>query len=176
MMGRLVRPTREGGMSYFILVRGPLGVGKTTVSERLAKELGAVHISIDRLLDDHGLWSEGRLSEFLGANDPAVRQAQGYLDSGTRVIFDGNFYWKGQIDDLIGRLRGPHFAFTLEAPLEVCIARDRRRDHPHGPQAARDVYRKSTRFTYGTLIDATGSLDTTVIAILNHLSRHRDVE
>jgi shikimate kinase len=34
-------------MEYFVIIRGPLGVGKTTIAKRLAKQLNAKYISID---------------------------------------------------------------------------------------------------------------------------------
>jgi predicted kinase len=143
-----------GSVSYYVIVRGPLGVGKTACAERLAQQIGAEYISIDRILDEHGLWESGRLSEFLRANRVAAARAQPCLARGRPVVFDGNFYWRSQLKDLIGRLPYPHYVYTLEAPLTVCIERDRRRDPPHGEQGARAVYAKSTRFAYGIAIDA----------------------
>jgi predicted kinase len=137
-----------------LLIRGPLGAGKSTVSLRLAKRLGAERISIDRILDEQGLWRSGRLREFLKANRWAVPRARRFLARGTPVIFDGNFYWKGQTQDLVRQLPYPHVGFTLNVPLAVCIDRDRQRISPHGPTAAKEVYAKSAKFEYGIGIDA----------------------
>ena len=41
--------------SYFIIVRGPLGVGKSTIAKRLAKALKAEYISIDSALEKYDL-------------------------------------------------------------------------------------------------------------------------
>jgi predicted kinase len=158
-------------MVFYVVIRGPLGVGKSTVSARLAKEIGAELISIDRILEDHQLWEAGDLSEFLGANEFAAEQARIFLAKGTPVIFDGNFYWKSVIEDLARRLRFRHFVFTLEAPLDVCIRRDRQRDNPHGPDGAREVYAKSRSFEYGIGIDATRPVDSVLREILSHLAR-----
>jgi predicted kinase len=155
--------------TYYLIVRGPLGVGKSAVSRRVARKIGGVHISIDRILDDRHLWYSGRLSEFLAANSFAVREAAPHLASGRPVVFDGNFYWKRQIEDLVGHLESPHFVFTLDAPLSVCIERDGGRDPPHGAAAARQVYRKTTAFEYGEKIDASGPLETVVAEILSRL-------
>jgi broad-specificity NMP kinase len=78
-------------MVFCIIIRGPLGVGKSTVAEKLAKEIGAELISIDRILDDYGLWEEGLVSVFLEAIEIA---AEVFWKKGTPVIFDENFYWK----------------------------------------------------------------------------------
>jgi predicted kinase len=142
-------------MSYYVIVRGPLGVGKTTVAGRLARRIGGEHLSIDRILDEEDLWESGRLCEFLRANRSAARRAQRLLGRGVPVVFDGNFYWKSQIADLLRRLHAVHRIFTLTAPLEVCLRRDRRRTHSYGPEATRAVYLKSTRFEYGIPVDAT---------------------
>lgn len=158
-------------MSYFVLVRGPLGVGKSTVSRRLAKEIGAAYISVDRILDEQDLWYSGRVSEFLKVNKFAAERAERWLRKNTPVVLDGNFYWKSQIVDLVGRLDYPHFIFTLEAPLSVCISRDAGRRMSHGSQAAREVYAKSTRFAWGIRIDATEPLERVVGQIQSTLLR-----
>lgn len=156
-------------MTFYILVRGPLGVGKSVVSKELAQRVRGVRISIDDILDRRGLWYDGALSEFIGANVFASRQARVLLDAGRPVVFDGNFYWKSQIADLIRRLPYVHRVFTLDAPLSTCVRRDGRRAHPHGPAAAAEVYRKTRRFEYGTRVDATVSVDRVVRRMLARL-------
>ncbi|MCI4372108.1 MAG: ATP-binding protein [Thermoplasmata archaeon] len=160
-------------MVFYIVIRGPLGVGKSTVSQGLSRKVGAKVISIDQILDDQALWVEGRLSEFLKANAFAVEAARPMLAGGTPVIFEGNFYWKSQIQDLVGRLAYRHRVFTLGAPVEVCVERDRQRNRPHGPEAARAVFVKSTKFDYGTVLDATGSVDSVVRAMVSLLASDR---
>jgi thymidylate kinase len=156
-------------MVFCILIRGPLGVGKSTVAERLAKEIRAEVISIDRILDDHGLWKEGIVSEFLNANEIAARTAQVFLEKGIPVVFEGNLYWMAQIEDLERRLHRPVCAFTLDAPVEVCILRDSGRELSHGEQAAREVFAKAAKVSYGISIDATKSVDESVARIRSYL-------
>lgn len=123
---------------YAIIVRGPLGAGKTTVSNRLARRLGAKHISVDGIIDrpDVEEWDDARgcYSEkcFLRANEIAAPEAKKELARGRPVLFDGNFYWPSQVDDLPRRLECKTFVFTLKVPLPLCIERDRQRDHTHG--------------------------------------------
>jgi adenylate kinase family enzyme len=38
-----------------ILIRGPLGVGKTTIAKQLCQRLDGCYISVDAILDEHGL-------------------------------------------------------------------------------------------------------------------------
>ena len=164
-------------MSYYVVIRGPLGIGKSTVSERLAEVIGARYVSIDRILDEPGVeeWDEkaGHYSErcFFKTNELAVERTRSYLDAGTPVIFDGNFYWKSQVEDLVRRLSFPHHVFTLQAPLAVCIERDGQRKPPHGREATEQVYAKSTEFDWGVGIDATQPIEAIIRQIVSHLSR-----
>jgi predicted kinase len=162
-------------MVFYVLIRGPLGIGKSTVAMQLAGTLGAEYISIDQILDDHGLetWYRGYVSQraFLRANAYAVRRARPFLRKGRSVIFDGNFYYRTQIEDLVSQLDYRHYVLTLKAPLRVCIERDGRRVPPYGSEAARAVYSISTGFDYGTEIDATDPVDKVVNDIVRRLSK-----
>ena len=40
---------------YFIIIRGPLGIGKTTIAKALTERLDGYYVSIDGVLDEHGL-------------------------------------------------------------------------------------------------------------------------
>jgi len=136
------------------------------VADSIARRIDAEHISVDRILEEEGLWKRGRRSEFLRANRFAAARAEVALRDGRPVILDGNFYWRTVIDDLLARLDFDHRVLTLNAPLSVCIERDRHRAEPHGERAARAVYAKSTAFEYGTQVDATGTVDTVVGRVL----------
>ncbi len=146
-------------MAYYIILRGPLGCGKSTIAKRISAVLRAHCFAIDRILDEHGLTKDTEkgyisLKSFLQANKIVVPKAKKFLDKRIPVIFEGNFYWKSQIEDLIRQLEYPYYVFTLKAPVEVCIERDAHRNKNHGEDAARVVYKKSTEFAYGTVIDA----------------------
>lgn len=167
-------------MSYWVLVRGPLGVGKSTVARRLSRAIGGRTWSIDAILEHERLevWEEDRISlqSFRDANTTVVAEASAHLARGTPAIVEGNFYWKEAIDDLIRRLPAPHYAFTLTAPLTVCVERDGRRPptppsrSPRagdrlGPEAVAAVYRLVGAVPFGTPIDAAGSVESVVKAI-----------
>ena len=161
-------------MNFYIIIRGPLGSGKSTVSEQLAQKFDAELIPIDRVLDEHKLTKDkedGYISQssFKQANKIIAPEAQKLLNSGKIVIFDGNFYWKSQLDDLIQRLDFPHYVFTLKVELELCLERDCNREKMHGKDAAEAVYRKSTEFEYGIPIDASGSVNETIKNILFYI-------
>jgi len=163
-------------MSFYVIIRGPLGCGKSTIAQKLSKILKARYFSVDRALDEHDLTEEleqGYVSQksFIRANEIISPEARRILDSGKPVVFDGNFYWKSQVDDLIGRLDFPYHVFTLKAPLGVCIERDRQRGKTHGEDAVRAVYKKSTGFDYGIAIDINRPLEECVEDILSYLPR-----
>ncbi|MFA6391279.1 MAG: AAA family ATPase [Patescibacteria group bacterium] len=163
-------------MNYYIIIRGPLGCGKSTISEKLTKIIDAKYFAIDRILDEgHFTLSEedGYVSQesFKKANNIIIPEAIKILKSGKSIIFDGNFYWKSQIDDLIKKIDFPHYVFTLKAPVELCIERDAKRDKAHGKDAATVVHKKSTEFTYGTEIDVTKNIDECTKKILSYLPK-----
>ena len=163
-------------MTYYIIIRGPLGCGKSTIAKELSKILEAKCFLIDEVVDKHKLFKdkeEGYISQntFIKANEIIVPEAKKILNKGTPVIFDGNFYWKSQIEDLVKRLKYPHRIFTLKAPLKVCIDRDKKREKALGKDAARVVYKKTTEFDYGTIIDITTPLNECVKEIIYHLPK-----
>lgn len=149
-------------MSYYILIRGPLGCGKTTIASKLAKEIDGVHIAIDSYIEEHNLYrdkEEGYISQksFIRANKLIEPRAKRLLGSGKVVILEGNFYWKSQIEDLIRRLNCPYYVFTLKAPLTLCIQRDSKRNRSYGSAVAKIIYKKVMSFECGRSIDATDS-------------------
>lgn len=161
-------------MPYYVIIRGPLGSGKSTVAGKLSKTLKGRHISIDKILDRYGLTGnheDGYISQksFIKANAIAAARAKKLLKSDIPVVFDGNFYWKSQINDLIGRMNCTHYVFTLKASLPVCIMRDAMRRKPLGKKATEMVYKKATSFDYGICIDATQTLGRIAKKINSHL-------
>ncbi len=159
---------------FFIIIRGPLGCGKSTIAQLLAKKLNAKYVAVDSILEKYNLTKDkeqGYISQksFMKANTIISPKVEITLQSGIPIVFDGNFYWKSQIDDLIQRLDFPHFVFTLKAPLDVCLKRDRKRGKSYGEDAVRAVYNKSTEFDYGFIIDVTKQVDECVQEILLYL-------
>ncbi|MSR85713.1 hypothetical protein EXS71_04770, partial [Candidatus Uhrbacteria bacterium] len=142
-----------------IIIRGPLGVGKSTVAKAVAEMISGIYISVDEILDQNGLDKavEGEgipLSNFLIANEYIAAEAQRTNGLGKSVVVDGNFYHKEQIDQLV-RLLGEDVAvFTFKASVETCIARDAARATPYGEDATRAVHMFVSAFDYGTVIDS----------------------
>jgi len=164
-------------MPYFVIIRGPLGSGKTTVARRLAGDTGAEYFSVDRELEDRGLDRVGPDEEcipvrnFLAAQEAILPSIRASLVRDRPVIIDGNFYHREQIDHLVRALPFPNAIFTLEAPLEVCIARDRARDKPLGEAATRAVHHLVSQFSAGITIDSTKSVGEVLSAIIERLPR-----
>lgn len=161
-------------MSYYIIIRGPLGCGKTTIANRLTKRLKGVHIAIDDYIEKHELLHDmenGYISQksFIKVNKMIEPKAKELLDKGKVVIFDGNFYWESQIIDLLKRLNHPYYVFTLKAPLNICIKRDEGRKRTYGPDVARLIYRKVMSFEHGRGIDATQPINKILKEIVSFL-------
>ena len=162
-------------LSYAVIIRGPLGCGKTTVAESLAKILKADHISIDRSLEEHGLDKVDEyigcvpLGNFIKATDTILPRVEKDLQNGRVVIIDSCFYHKEAIEYLTGKLKCKFYAFDLKAPLETCIRRDADRQKPHGTAAAKAVYSLVSRFDYGVTIDVTKPLEDAVKDIIARL-------
>ena len=164
-------------MSYFIIIRGPLGIGKSSIAEELAKRLDALYVPIDEVLERHGLDKIGDegcipLVNFLKADECILPDVQKAFAEGKIVIFDACFYHREHIEHIIEELNAPHYVFTLKAPVEICIERDHQRQKTHGEAATRAVHSLVSRFEYGTTIDvAKLTFEQTMNKILNYLPK-----
>jgi tRNA uridine 5-carbamoylmethylation protein Kti12 len=158
-------------VSFFVVVRGPLGAGKTTVARALATAIPGAYISIDTLLE-RDEWDGGSEELFLRTNREAVREARPSLERRVPVVFDGNFYWPRVIHDLGRRLAYPHAVYALRVPLPLCIERDRARSVSYGEEATREVFEKVRPFPGEVPVDGTPPASAVVAAIRSDLARH----
>ena len=147
-------------MKQVIIIRGPLGVGKSTISKMLAKKIAATYYSIDSCLSEHKLdvIPEGEpcipLKSFIQVNDILLPSIKRDLENNSGVIIDGNFYHKDQLIDLCDKLKEyDSLVITLKAPVEKCIQRDSKRKPPHGKWAAIAVHSLVSKFDAGTVIE-----------------------
>lgn len=117
-------------MPNIIVITGPCGAGKTTVSGIVAKELGIQHLKADDVTHElfPGLESiEQHPKELQQMKDEVLRRAKEFFDNGKSVVVDfvvlGDFISDFQRtfgDDLVMRALLPR--------IEVTIARDTSRD------------------------------------------------
>jgi len=105
-------------IKQLIIIRGPLGVGKSTVSKILAKNIHAEYISVDKFLKDHSV------ENTLNTNKIISNIVKNRNNS---FVIDGCFYYQEQIDDLKKKLKDPLTIFTLISSVEICIKRDLKR-------------------------------------------------
>ncbi len=161
-------------MNYFIVIRGPAGVGKSEVAKNLSRYLKGLSISFDRLMKKNkldtikgdGIPIEG----FIKANNIVIAKAKKSLNNNKTVIFDGCFYRKEQYEHLKKNLPYRHFAFSLKASLKDCQLRNRRRGIKMTEKAIKDVYALVSRTKIGTSIETSKkSVKAVVEEILNHL-------
>lgn len=161
-------------MGYYIIIRGPLGSGKTTIAKALAARLNGDYISVDEVIDQHGLdedREQGFISQnsFKRANDFITEIAKPILDAKKPIVIDGNFYWQSQIDDLTAKLVYPHAIFTLDVPLDICLQRDAERENPLGADATKAVYKKTMSADAGKKVDATKDLEEIITELIDIL-------
>lgn len=143
-------------MNYLVIIRGPLGVGKTTISKLLAQKLPAKYFSVDQILEENKLdVVDEKIGCIPSKNFLKVNQIiiQDIIKNNQSVVIDGNFYYQNQIENLIQNVSFKTFVFTLTAPLEICIQRDSQRPNPHGIDAATAVYNLASKFNFGETID-----------------------
>jgi dephospho-CoA kinase len=167
-------------MTYFIIIRGPLGIGKSTIARYLAETIGGEYFSIDDLLKEHNLDNIDKneacipARNFIKATKFILSRARECLENKQIVIFDGNFYHKEQIEDLIENLsKYQHFIFTLSAPLDICIDRDKKRKNTYGEGAAIAVYNLVSKVKYGINIETNNnSIEEVTNMILSYLPKH----
>ena len=157
-----------------IIIRGPLGIGKTTIAKRIADKIKGEYFSIDDVLAeinlDHVDEEEGciPLKNFLKVNQIIKPKIKSLIDNKISVIVDGNFYHKLQIEDLTRGFEKDSVVFSLVAPLDICIERDAARPNSHGKEAAEAVYNLVSRFNYGQIIDTNNmSIDQIVLQIIS---------
>jgi len=141
-------------MKKLIVVRGPLGVGKTTVSKILSQNLHLEYLSLDKIVDDNHLVPPNAdgipLESYLKANKiihDIVSKSE------NSFIIDGCFYYQKQINDLKKKFSGRIKIFTLISDVEKCIERDAKREKVYGEDSTRFVHMITTKIKAGCEID-----------------------
>lgn len=161
--------------NYFIIIRGPLGCGKTTISKILAKKIKAKYISIDKILEIQNLdKADPKIGcipkkNFVKAIDTIFPEIKSDLKK-QNVIFDGCFYHKKTIQYLEKKLSVNSYTFTLKASIRTCIDRDCGRRISYGKGAAQAVHNLVSKFDYGTVISTNKkTVNETIKEIVSYL-------
>ena len=157
------------GIKKIILIRGPLGIGKSTIAKLLAKHIGVEYLSLDKILKDNDL--EGTdgipLENFLESNKILFNLINASEKS---FIVDGCYYHQEQIDDLQKKFNNSIMIFSLTSDVETCISRDAGRNKVYGEDSARFVHMITTKIKVGFEIDTTNqSIDETYNEILEKI-------
>lgn len=143
-------------MKKLIIIRGPLGVGKTTVSKILSQNLHLEYLSLDQIVNDNHLVppdTDGiSLESYLKANEIILDLAN---KSENSLLVDGCFYYQEQINDLVKKFDDNLEIFTLTSHVEKCIERDSKRPKVYGEDSARFVHMVTTKIQAGHEIDNT---------------------
>lgn len=154
-----------------IIIRGPLGVGKTTISKILSERMGAKYFSIDGFLEKTKLDKidpkEKRipLANFLAAEEEMMPEINKTLER-FDVIVDGSFYYKEQVVFFRQNVGRNFLVVTLKAKLETCIARDKKREKPYGKKIVQDVYNLVSALDTGLVIDVDGKKREQIVELI----------
>ena len=144
--------------NYFIIIRGPLACGKTTISKILAKKINAKYFSIDKILEKQNLDKVdpkiGCIPEknFIKAIDTILPKIKNNLKK-QNIIFDGCFYHKKFINYLKNNLPHKNYIFTFKASITTCIDRDKNRKISYGKGATQAVHNLVSKFDCGKIIN-----------------------
>ena len=87
-------PDERGAFKRLIIVTGTPGVGKTTISKRLATEIGAVHINIGDLVEKENITSgyDKKRRTLIADNEKLVQRVQqAIVKTPKTVIVDGHY-------------------------------------------------------------------------------------
>jgi len=158
-------------MSYCIIIRGPAGVGKTTIAKELSNYIFADYISFDEIMSLNKLdiiVGDGIPSEnFVKANEIVITM----IKNKTKVVLDGCFYRKEQIDHLLKNLKSEIIIFTLNATLAECLERNKYREHKLSDENIEQVYLLVSKLKLGILINTSGkNSKQVVLELLNHIN------
>jgi cytidylate kinase len=157
---------------FFVIIRGPAAVGKSTISKIVAERIGALYISLDEVLSKHNLdIIEGdgiSVNNFIKGNEIAMDMIKQLKPKA--IVLDGCFYREGQMEHILKNLKGRHFIFTLKAKVDECILRNQERGNPMSKDAIHDVFKLVSKKDYGIIIDTSGkTINQIVEEILGHL-------
>ena len=161
-------------MAYFIVIRGPAGIGKSTLSKELTKILKANPIHFDKVMSKHKLdiIDGGGISakNFVKANKLVLKKALSSLKKEEVVIFDGCFYREEQIKHLLENLPYKSYIFSLKAPVNTCVSRNKTRSKDMSDEAIHEVYNLVFKYEFGIPVETHNkTIEQVTKEILGHI-------
>lgn len=158
-------------MEYCIIIRGPAGVGKTTIAKELTKNLNADYFSFDEIMEINKLDTiigDGIPSgNFVKANEIILN----LIREKKRVVLDGCFYRRKQIRHLLNNLKTKVYIFTLDADIAECSKRNKTRKNSLTDKDVKQVHNLVSKIKIGINIDTNGkSVNQIVSEILGHMN------
>jgi len=155
-------------MAYYIVIRGPPAVGKSTISIRLASRISAQYICLDNVRREfrHTFSEEDKIKTL----EKALPRVLDKLESGRSVILEEVFYYPSQFRYLENNLPFDRYIFSLQASLEECVRRDAGRSSAMGEARVERVYGFVSRYDCGIKIETKGRHSEDVVdEITSHL-------
>ena len=142
--------------NYYIILRGPAGIGKSTIVKLLSSKIKAEVFHIDNMLDRLNLgYKQGEkwvpLNNFLEVDKKIISEINKKIKH-KKIIIEGNFYHKEHIKDLLKSINSKNYIFTLKASVKTCIERDSKRNSI-GKKNIKDVHKLVSKFDEGILIN-----------------------
>src|SRR3989344_2167106 len=157
-------------MEYCIIIRGPAAVGKTTIAKELARTINADYFSFDEIMEIN------RLDTIVGDGIPSDNFVKAnkillpLLIGKKRIVLDGCFYRKKQINHLLKNLKTKVYIFTLDAEAIECSKRNKTRKDSLTDADIKQVHDLVSRVKAGVIINTTGkSVKQIVSEILNYI-------
>lgn len=172
-------------MSYLIIVRGGADTGKTTLVNKLKKELNARVFHLGNTIrkynlnkykkhnlhvDKNGKWIPKE--NYIEAIDILLPKIISLLNNNEKVIIEDNFYHKEVIKYLIKKTSFKTYVFSLKTDINTCMKREGKRKKLT-PEKIMQSNKLTNRFKYGYVIDTTKmSPEEVVHKVLSSLPRN----
>lgn len=123
-------------MVDYLLIRGPVGVGKTTTVRALQKRLKeaghkAYCLSFEHFRAQHNLLIPTYENKKRGL-ELLIPELQQRINDGYLVVFEGVFYEKEFLDYIRDNLGVNYLQINLFAEKSTCLARDAQRNKSRG--------------------------------------------
>ncbi len=132
---------------FVIVIAGPTGVGKTTLSKMLSKHFNCTYISEDEIakevFPDVYKEIEDYPDKLKIAENQLLKRAKGIFDSGRYVVIDRINLEREFIEEMKKMFHNHLILWVLWPPMETTIERDKRReDWTSGEDTIRRFYKK----------------------------------